>query len=78
MSDISAEWHPVRPEGLAAALLAVTIVFSVLCTAVVLLRLWLRWTSKLVGIEDWLMGIGLVSQITSISSFPETMTSDSL
>lgn len=57
----SDEWHVVHPQGLAAALLGVTIVFSALCTAIVCLRMWVRWSLNLIGEEDWLMFVGLVS-----------------
>lgn len=54
-------WEAVTPEGLAAHLLGVAILFTVLCVAFVSLIMWLRYTEKCLGIEDWLMVIGAVS-----------------
>ncbi|KAK9794127.1 hypothetical protein AB5N19_04486 [Seiridium cardinale] len=52
------DWEGVRPEGLAARILAVTIVFSILCIAVVGLRIWLRYRGNCIGTDDWLMTVG--------------------
>jgi uncharacterized membrane protein HdeD (DUF308 family) len=46
---------------LSAAMLAINIVFTPICTAVVSLRIWVRLTSRCFGLEDWLMCIGAVS-----------------
>ncbi|KAH7245606.1 hypothetical protein BKA59DRAFT_511571 [Fusarium tricinctum] len=58
MADASELWHAVQPSGLSAAMLAITIVFTPVCAAVVTLRIWVRLTSHCFGLEDWLMCIG--------------------
>ncbi|KAF4452080.1 hypothetical protein F53441_5012 [Fusarium austroafricanum] len=58
MANASEGWHAVQPSGLAAALLALTIIFTPLCIAVVSLRIWLRLAHNCFGLEDWLMCIG--------------------
>ncbi|SPJ70480.1 related to integral membrane protein PTH11 [Fusarium torulosum] len=58
MTDDSELWHAVQPSGLSAAMLAITVVFTPLCAAVVSLRIWVRLTSHCFGLEDWLMCIG--------------------
>lgn len=60
MAD-STEWKMVKPDGLAAAILSVTVIFSVLCIAVVGLRVSARVSSGVLGLEDWLMCVGFVS-----------------
>ncbi|KPM36433.1 hypothetical protein AK830_g10134 [Neonectria ditissima] len=59
MAD-SEKWEAVRPEGLAAAILGVTIIFSLLCTVVVALRTYARVSARVFGLEDWLMCVGFV------------------
>jgi hypothetical protein len=54
------EWHAVEPRGLAAAILGVTIAFTILCLSVVGLRVYLRLSMRNFGREDWLMCIGTV------------------
>ncbi|QPG93470.1 hypothetical protein C2857_000066 [Epichloe festucae Fl1] len=39
-------------------MLAINIVFTPICTAVVSLRIWVTLTSRCFGLEDWLMCIG--------------------
>ncbi|KAK1633248.1 hypothetical protein BDP81DRAFT_495453 [Colletotrichum phormii] len=53
------EWHAVRPEGLAARILSVTIGFTVACLLVVGLRVWLRLKLSTFGTEDYLMCAGV-------------------
>ncbi|KXH30254.1 hypothetical protein CNYM01_04176 [Colletotrichum nymphaeae SA-01] len=53
------EWHAVRPEGLAARILSVTIGFTVACLVVVGLRVWLRLKLSTFGTEDYLMCAGV-------------------
>ncbi|EXF82141.1 hypothetical protein CFIO01_00655 [Colletotrichum fioriniae PJ7] len=53
------EWHVVRPEGLAARILSVTIGFTVACLVVVGLRVWLRLKLSTFGTEDYLMCAGV-------------------
>lgn len=60
MAD-STEWEAVKPGGLAAAILGVTIAFSVLCIVVVGLRVSARVSMGVFGLEDWLMCVGFVS-----------------
>ncbi|KAL2672223.1 hypothetical protein Neosp_012924 [[Neocosmospora] mangrovei] len=52
------EWHAVEPQGLAAAILGVTITFTILCLLVVGLRVYLRLSMRNFGREDWLMCVG--------------------
>ncbi|KAF4997112.1 hypothetical protein FDECE_12189 [Fusarium decemcellulare] len=60
MADALEPWHAVEPRGLAASILAVTIVFTVLCLVVVGLRVWIRINTHCFGREDWLMCVGTV------------------
>ncbi|OHE98236.1 hypothetical protein CORC01_06433 [Colletotrichum orchidophilum] len=53
------EWHAVRPEGLAARILSVTIGFTIVCLLVVGLRVWLRLKLSTFGVEDYLMCAGV-------------------
>ncbi|KXJ97699.1 hypothetical protein Micbo1qcDRAFT_181946 [Microdochium bolleyi] len=48
----------VQLEGLSAQLLGVTISFTILCTLVLVLRMWLRYKDAQLGLEDWLMLVG--------------------
>ncbi|SCO75947.1 related to integral membrane protein PTH11 [Fusarium oxysporum] len=59
MADASQAWHAVKPAGLAAALLAVTVLFTPMILVVVGLRIWVRVTHHCFGLEDWLMCIGV-------------------
>ncbi|KAJ4328067.1 hypothetical protein N0V84_001435 [Fusarium piperis] len=52
------EWHAVEPRGLAAAILGVTISFTILCLLVVGLRVYIRLSMRNFGREDWLMSVG--------------------
>ncbi|RTE84103.1 hypothetical protein BHE90_001426 [Fusarium euwallaceae] len=52
------EWHAVEPQGLAGAILGVTIAFTILCLLVVGLRVYLRLSTRNFGREDWLMCVG--------------------
>jgi hypothetical protein len=54
-------YEPIQPEGLALALLVVTIVFTALSTIVVGLRFYVRVSLNLFAVEDWLMLAGWVS-----------------
>lgn len=61
MSSTAVEkWHAVEPRGLAAAILGVTIAFTILCLSVVGLRVYLRLSMRNFGREDWLMCVGTV------------------
>lgn len=51
-------WRPVKPEGLAATILGVTILFTIICLVVVALRVYLRLKLRFFGPEDWLMCAG--------------------
>ncbi|KAI5921206.1 hypothetical protein F4810DRAFT_380300 [Camillea tinctor] len=55
-----AGWHPIQPMGLAAAILGVAISFSILCTIVMVLRVYVRVRMGNFGLEDGLMCIGYV------------------
>lgn len=59
MHDISA--HTVQPEGLAAAIFYVTIVFSAICPVIIALRVWVRLKTHNFGDDDYLMCTALVS-----------------
>ncbi|KAG5781949.1 hypothetical protein H9Q73_004380 [Fusarium xylarioides] len=58
MAETSEAWHAVKPTGLAAALLALTIIFTPMIVVVVGLRIWVRVTHHCFGLKDWLMCIG--------------------
>ncbi|KAI1046043.1 hypothetical protein LB505_010789 [Fusarium chuoi] len=58
MAEASEAWQAVKPTGLAAALLAITIVFTPMILVVIGLRIWVRVTHHCFGLEDWLMCIG--------------------
>ncbi|KAH8816994.1 hypothetical protein F5884DRAFT_830124 [Xylogone sp. PMI_703] len=53
-------WHSIHPTGLAAAILGVTIAFSILCFITIVLRVFVRLRLGLFATEDWLMCIGFV------------------
>lgn len=53
-------WTAVQPHGLAAGILGVTIFFTVICVAVIALRIWIRVGSGTFGVDDWLMVSGTV------------------
>ncbi|KAI0597247.1 hypothetical protein F4775DRAFT_263937 [Biscogniauxia sp. FL1348] len=53
-------WHAIQPTGLAAATLGVAVSFSILCTIVIVLRVYVRVRMGNFGLEDWLMCIGYV------------------
>ncbi|KAF4963580.1 hypothetical protein FSARC_8412 [Fusarium sarcochroum] len=55
------DWRPVQPEGLALALFVTTVVLSVLCTIVVLLRTYIRARNRCIGSDDYLMCAGWVA-----------------
>lgn len=59
MADVTT-WQPVKPEGLAAAILGVTIFFTIICLIVVAFRIYLRLKLHLFGPEDWLICAGTV------------------
>ncbi|KAI1866826.1 hypothetical protein JX265_001199 [Neoarthrinium moseri] len=50
----------VAPEGLAAVVLAFSVFFAVTSLLVVSLRLWIRGRTKILGLDDGLMAIGLL------------------
>jgi len=52
-------WRRVKPEGLAEAILVVTILFTIICIVVVGLRVWIRIKTRLFSMEDYLMCIGM-------------------
>jgi hypothetical protein len=64
MADASLVWKSVQPEGLALAILVITILFTIICSLVVGMRVWIRLKTKLFSLEDYLMCIGMV-RITS-------------
>ncbi|KAF6798272.1 hypothetical protein CSOJ01_12704 [Colletotrichum sojae] len=57
--DDPTEWHPVQPEGLAAAIFGVTIGSTAVCLVVVGLRVWVRAKLSTFGFEDYLMVAGV-------------------
>lgn len=50
----------VVPSGLAAAVFAFCIFFSVAALLTVSLRIWVRARAKMLGLDDWCMMAGLV------------------
>lgn len=66
----------IEPEGLAAQLLGVTIMFSIVCTVVVGLRIWLRHFQNCIGLEDWLMVAGMVRRERALNSFASSCAND--
>ncbi|KAH8589243.1 hypothetical protein B0O99DRAFT_655550 [Bisporella sp. PMI_857] len=59
MADASLVWKSVQPEGLALAILVITILFTIICSLVVGMRVWIRLKTKLFSLEDYLMCIGM-------------------
>ncbi|KAI1493357.1 hypothetical protein F5X96DRAFT_622182 [Biscogniauxia mediterranea] len=53
-------WIAVQPTGLASAILGVTLTFSILCTVVMVLRVYTRIRMSNFALEDWLMCVGYV------------------
>lgn len=60
MADPSTSWSRVKPEGLAEAILVVTVFFTVVCAVVFGLRIFIRLKTRLFGLEDYLMALGVV------------------
>ena len=56
-------WRPVQPTGLALGLVIVTVLFVVLTSIVVPMRLYIRRKLRNFGWDDWTMGIGYVSGV---------------
>ncbi|WAO90845.1 Hypothetical protein NCS54_00828800 [Fusarium falciforme] len=56
-------WEPVEPEGLALGTYATTVILSVLCTIVVLMRTFVRARNRCLGTDDHLMVAGWASYI---------------
>lgn len=55
------KYEPIQPEGLALALLVVTIVFTILSSIMAGLRFYVRISLRSFGVDDWLMLAGWVS-----------------
>ncbi|RFU27484.1 hypothetical protein B7463_g8845, partial [Scytalidium lignicola] len=53
-------WLAIQPTGLAAAILGVTLTFSILSFIVMLLRVGIRLRLGLFATEDWLMCVGFI------------------
>lgn len=51
-------WRAVKPEGLALAILATTLVVVVLTTIVIAMRIFIRLKTRNFGTDDWAMSIG--------------------
>ncbi|KAL3595833.1 hypothetical protein FPOAC2_10203 [Fusarium poae] len=56
-------WEPVKPEGLALSLYVTTVVLSVLCTIVVVLRTYIRTRNDCIGLDDYVMCAGWAAYI---------------
>lgn len=54
------EYEAIRPEGLALAMLVVTIAFTILSSVIVCLRFYVRLSLRSFAVEDWLMLFGWV------------------
>lgn len=50
----------ISPGGLAAVLLGFCVFFAITSLFIVSLRLWVRGRGKMLGLDDWLMLVGLV------------------
>lgn len=61
------EFEPIQPEGLALTIVVVTIVMTVLSSAVACLRFHVRSTVTTFSTEDWLMLAGWVSCYAAVS-----------
>lgn len=60
MADATPAWERVKPEGLAEAILVVTICLTIICIVIFGLRMYIRLKTRVVGMEDYLMCIGMV------------------
>lgn len=60
MADAIPVWVRVKPEGLAEAILVVTILLTIICIIVFALRIYIRLKTRVFGMEDYLMCIGMV------------------
>ncbi|CAH0031656.1 unnamed protein product [Clonostachys rhizophaga] len=56
-------WHPVKPEGLALGTFITTVVLSVLCSIIVLMRMYIRAKHQSLGTDDYLMCAGWAAYI---------------
>jgi hypothetical protein len=62
-------WRAVKPEGLALAILVTTLVFVVLTTIVIAMRIFIRLKTGTFGTDDWVMSAGYASS----SLFPASV-----
>ncbi|KAK1978703.1 hypothetical protein LZ30DRAFT_728245 [Colletotrichum cereale] len=60
-------WHPVKPQGLALAIVVTGIIFVALTTVVVGMRCWIRLRSNNVGMDDFAMIAGWVVNVVHTS-----------
>ncbi len=61
-------FHSVPLEGLAMGIFVTSVVFFVLTTIVMILRVWIRLRTKCFGTDDWLMCVGWVSAAEPLCS----------
>lgn len=61
------EFEPIQPEGLALIMLEVTVIMTILSSAVVCTRFYVRITVTAFSTEDWLMLAGWVSCYATVS-----------
>lgn len=60
---------PITPEGLGRSLMVVTIVMTVLASAAVAGRLYVRIIYNALAVDDWLMLAGWVSTPPFVAAF---------
>lgn len=65
---LTTEYEPIKPEGLALALMVVTIIMTILSSLILCLRFWVRKTSKAFFVDDWLMLAGWVRNPFRVST----------
>ncbi|VUC29438.1 unnamed protein product [Clonostachys rosea] len=56
-------WQPVKPEGLALGTFTTSVVLAVLCTIIVLMRMYIRAKHQNLGTDDWLMCAGWAAYV---------------
>ncbi|KAK2034863.1 hypothetical protein LX32DRAFT_608051 [Colletotrichum zoysiae] len=56
-------WHPIKPQGLALAIVVTGVIFAALTTVVVAMRCWIRFRANNVGLDDYAMIAGYVVNV---------------
>ncbi|KAK1970012.1 hypothetical protein LY78DRAFT_628741 [Colletotrichum sublineola] len=60
-------WHPIKPQGLALAIVVTGLIFVTLTTVVVALRCWIRFRANNIGWDDYAMVAGYAVNILHTS-----------